>query len=95
LFHVEDTEPSKLFQLLDTHFLDNGIPNLVLHPGGRTFGLVHLYPLVREYMHLLLAPLSEFDVYVTPVGCFEGRLAGRFACENSCLVAFLGHVIPF
>ena len=66
-----------------------GLPDLVRHLGWCTLGLVHLHPLACEYMHLLRAPLPEFDVRVASVGCFEGRLAGRFASENTYLIAVL------
>jgi hypothetical protein len=40
-------------------------------------------------MQLLRAPFPEFDVRVAPVCRLEGRLAGRFARENTCLIAVL------
>jgi len=80
------SEASNLFQLLDTHLLDHGLPDLVSHPGRPAFGLVHLHPLACEYVKLLRAPLPQLDVRMAPVGRLEGRLAGRFARENSDLI---------
>jgi hypothetical protein len=59
------SEASNLFQLLDTHLLDYGLPDLVRHPGRCALGLVHLHPLACEYMHLLRDPLAKFDVRVS------------------------------
>ena len=48
-----------------------------------------LRPTTYEYVHLLRAPLAELDVRVAPVGRLQGRLAWRFARENSYLIAIL------
>ena len=60
------SEPSNLFQRLDTHFLDHGLPDLVRHPGRRALGLVRLHSLACEYVQLLRASLAKFDVRVAP-----------------------------
>ena len=72
---------------IDTHFFDLRLPDLISHPSRRALGLVYLHPLAGEYMHLFRAPLPEPDVSVATVGCLKGRLAGRFAREDSNLIA--------
>jgi hypothetical protein len=42
---------------------------------GAPLGLF-TYTLACEYVQLLHAPLAKFYVFVTPVGRFQGRLAG-------------------
>jgi hypothetical protein len=77
---------SKLFQLLGANFLDLGLPDPVRHPGRGALGLINLNPIALEDVHLLRSPLPEPYVRVAPVGCFQGRLSGRFSGEDADLV---------
>ncbi len=69
-FSLRIARETLLLQLLDSYFLDLGLPDLIRHPCRRICRLIYLHTLSLEYMNLLCASLSEPDISNASVGCF-------------------------
>lgn len=66
----------QLLELLGPYLFDLGLPDLVRHPGRRSFGLIDLYPLSLEDVHFFGSSLPELDIGVTSIGGLQSSLAG-------------------
>jgi len=75
-----------LFQLLNADLFYLWLPDLVRHPGRRSFGLLYLNSLAGEYMNFLGAAFPEPDIRVTSVGSLKGCLPRLLSRKDPYLI---------